>query len=174
MKVNIANYKCPPLFLLSLSVVSELMSCGMEYAILLLSLGQVLEFFHSQDLATSQLLMGKGMLERQCWCCVSSAQQEPKHWSVTSTFVTSSAEHSPARAVGNTNCISARPNTPTSLGWLQGHPSLCVSGIHISPYLLDLSIELGHNLFQSRPMLPLRLELSVVGAKTLQKMGVWN
>lgn len=52
------------------------------------------------------------MLGRQCWCCASTTQQQPKYWCVINTFPATKAWHSTVRAaVGKMNSISARPNT---------------------------------------------------------------
>lgn len=91
-----------------LACIAQQTSCGMEYPF-----GQ----FGSAGLVVTPARIlphptNGGILERQHWYCASSAQQEPKHWGVTNTFVATNTEHRTVRAaMGKVNSIPVRTNT---------------------------------------------------------------
>lgn len=96
---------------------------------------------------TPSLLMGGRMLERQHRCCANTAQQWPKHWGVTNTFLATNAKHGTVRAaMGKMNSIPATPNTISTPYFIPfasyADPTeLCVY-IYISIYLLTIPLYL--------------------------------
>jgi len=87
------------------------MSYGMEYPFDQFG-SAVLAMSPPKILATPSLLGGGGMLEKPPWSCVSTAQQQPKHWCVTNALPATDTKHITMRAaIGKINAISAKPST---------------------------------------------------------------
>ena len=113
------NFECPvppPPF--SLLLLLSVTSYGMGYPFGLL--GSAVLSLSPPSLLPIPTLLAFGRrsgLERQPWCCASTAWQKPKHWCVVNTAVAANAKLSTTwDAVRKTNSILAR--TSTGLNYL--------------------------------------------------------
>lgn len=103
----------------------------------------------SKPFLTPSLLAfcGGRELEGQLWCCVSSVQQQLRHWCVTSTVPATNTQHSAARAaMGKVNSFLARPNKDRSIK--KGRDQCCSAGtyFYFKIYLLQT-----HKLVERNP-----------------------
>ena len=66
------------------------------------------------SLLPTPLLLAKGQREeqRRFWYCMSTAQQQLKHWCVTNAVLVTNLKHSTIQAAMEKNNILTRPSTP--------------------------------------------------------------